>query len=60
MGNELAIVCIVDVDFVQKEFVDWAVGFQLVPDGAHMEEGFAGAELRLAHFTSQQREGDSL
>ncbi len=59
MGDDLAIFCIVEVDFVEKEFVDWTVGFHVVPDGAHMEERFAGAELRLAHFTSQQRESDS-
>lgn len=60
MSNDLAIFCIVDVDFVEKKFVDWAVGFHLIPDGPYMEEGFAGARLRVAHFTCQQREGDSL
>lgn len=60
MGDDLAIFCIVEVDFVQKEFIDWAVGFHVVPDGAHMEERFAGVELRHAHFTSLQRESDSL
>lgn len=57
MSDDLAIFCIIDVDFVEKEFVDWTVGFQLVPDGAHMEKGFAEAERRLAHFTRQQRDG---
>lgn len=60
MGNDLAIFCIGDVDFVEEKFVDWAVGFYLIPDGEHMDEGFAGAGLRVAHFTSQQREGNSL
>lgn len=45
MGNDLAIFCIGDVDFVEEKFVDWAVGFYLIPDGAHMDESFAGAGL---------------
>lgn len=60
MRNDLAIPCIRDVDFVEEKFVDWTVGFDLIPDGAHMEEVFAGGGLRFAHFTSQKREGDSL
>lgn len=59
MGDDLAIFCKAEVDFVKKEFVDWTVGFHVFPDGAHMEERFAGAERRLAHFTSLKRESDS-
>lgn len=60
MGNDLAILCIGDVDFVEKKFVDWTVWFDLIPDGAHMKEGFTGGKLGFAHFTSQKREGNSL